>query len=239
MTMTSSGTTQIADLPVANSVGIVNNMGIHQQQQQQQPIKPMTDLVSNNIKNEITYNPTIETSNPNTSSNGSGNTSGNGSGTSNSINYNEIIGQIQHADKMGATRLPSRDIPQNPTTITMDENVKPNFIPDDIGAGRDAPDYIANYETPNDVLEKYDADEENRENLEILYRELQTPILLAVLYFLFNLPAVRKGLHRFIPNLFGSDGNPNLYGYAFNSIAFAALFFALNKFMAMSIGYNL
>ena len=227
MTMTSSGTTQIADLPVANSVGIVNNMGIHQQQQQQQPIKPMTDLVTNNIKNEITYNPTVETSNPN------------GSGTSNSINYNEIIGQIQHADKMGATRLPSRDIPQNPTSITMDENVKPNFIPEDIDARRDAPDYIANYETPNDVLEKYDADEENRENLEILYRELQTPILLAVLYFLFNLPAVRKGLHRFIPNLFGSDGNPNLYGYAFNSIAFAALFFALNKFMAMSIGYNL
>ena len=191
----------------------------------------MTDLVTNNIKNEITYNPTVETSNPN----GSGSSNSNSNGT----NYSEIIGQIQHADKMGATRLPSRDIPQNPNTITMDESVKPNFIPEDTGVGRDAPDYIANYETPNDVLEKYDADEENRENMEILYRELQTPILLAVLYFLFNLPAVRKGLHRFIPNLFGSDGNPNLYGYVFNSIAFAALFFALNKFMAMSIGYNL
>lgn len=229
MTMTASGTTQINDLPVANSVGIVNTMGV--QQQQQQPIKPMTDLVTNNIKNEITYNPTIETSNPN----GSGTSNSNSNGT----NYSEIIGQIQHADKMGATRLPSRDIPQNPNTITMDESVKPNFIPEDIDAGREASDYIANYETPNDVLEKYDADEQNRENLEILYRELQTPILLAVLYFLFNLPAVRKGLHRFIPNLFGSDGNPNLYGYAFNSIAFAALFFALNKFIAMSIGYNL
>ena len=225
MNMVVSGTTQINDLPVANSVGIINNMGA---QQQQQPIKPMTDLVSNNIKNEITYNPTVETSNPNSS--------GVRNNPNNGTNYSEIIGQIQHADKMGATRLPSRDIPQNPTTITMDENVKPNFIPEDTGAEREAPDYIANYETPNDVLEKYDADEENRENMEILYRELQTPILLAVLYFLFNLPVVRKGLHRFIPNLFGSDGNPNLYGYAFNSIAFAAIFFALNKFLAISIG---
>ena len=225
MNMVVSGTTQINDLPVANSVGIINNMGA---QQQQQPIKPMTDLVSNNIKNEITYNPTVETSNPNSS--------GVRNNPNNGTNYSEIIGQIQHADKMGATRLPSRDIPQNPTTITMDENVKPNFIPEDTGAEREAPDYIANYETPNDVLEKYDADEENRENMEILYRELQTPILLAVLYFLFNLPVVRKGLPRFIPNLFGSDGNPNLYGYAFNSIAFAAIFFALNKFLAISIG---
>ena len=225
MNMVVSGTTQINDLPVANSVGIINNMGA---QQQQQPIKPMTDLVSNNIKNEITYNPTVETSNNNSS--GVRNYANNGT------NYNEIIGQIQHADKMGATKLPSRDIPQNPTTITMDENVKPNFIPEDTCAEREAPDYIANYETPDDVLEKYDADEENRENMEILYRELQTPILLAVLYFLFNLPVVRKGLHRFIPNLFGSDGNPNLYGYAFNSIAFAAIFFALNKFLAISIG---
>ena len=221
MSISAVGTTQINDLPISNSVGIVNNISGHPTSSQQ-PIQPIQDLVSNNIKNEIT---------PVNHMNNNGIMNNN----ANINNYNELIGQIQHADKMGATKLPSRDIPQNQNVITMDENTKPNFIPNTDKLGEATNDYIANYETANDVLEKYDADEEYADRIEKIYRDLQTPILLAVLYFLFNLPIVRKQLHRFIPNLFSSDGNPNLYGYTFNSIIFAGLFFFVNKLLSFSI----
>ena len=212
MSISVLGATQINDLPVSNNI-TSQILPQQQQQQQQQNNQSMKDLVSNNIKNEIssTYTPNVNNEPTN----------------NNSTNYNELIGQIQHADKMGATKLPSRDIPQNQNNIIMDENIKPNFIPNE--TAEIMPDYIANYETANDILDKYDMDEENREKMDQIYKELQTPVLLAGLYFLFNLPTIRKHLHRIIPKLFSPDGNPNLYGYTFNSITFAGLFYLINK----------
>jgi hypothetical protein len=62
-----------------------------------------------------------------------------------------------------------------------------------------------------------------------LYAELQTPILIGVMYFVFQLPVVRKNVFKFMPALFGKDGNPNLSGYVVNSVAFAALYFLMVK----------
>jgi hypothetical protein len=58
---------------------------------------------------------------------------------------------------------------------------------------------------------------------------MQIPILIGVLYFLFQLPVVRKNIFKYIPTLFHKDGNYNLSGYILNSVMFAGLYFIMTK----------
>lgn len=227
------GTTNIGELPITNNVGIVNNQdlqGIQPIQQQR-----ITNIESgeklyltndNNIQNSIIG----QSSQPGLSAQSSHpvNTNPNTQQT-----YNELVGQIQQADKMGATQLPSRDIPQLTNDITMDETTKPNYIPEQ----ERMEDYITNYQTPNEIIEENQEDETRIDSLEQTYRELQMPLLIAVLYFLFNLPIVRKYLRGFIPNLFKADGNPNLTGYIVNSLLFAFIYYLLNKAIAKLMSF--
>ena len=67
--------------------------------------------------------------------------------------------------------------------------------------------------------------------LESIYEELQTPILIAALFFLFQLPFIRKKIHKLIPSFFNSDGNYNLSGNLFNCIIFAGSYYGLSKGM--------
>ena len=218
--MTSNiGITNIGELPITNNVGIINNQE-QQEIKRQQPIQQqgLMNIESgqnqylsndNNIQNTIIENSSHPiNSNQNTQQ-----------------TYNELVGQIQQADKMGATQLPSRDIPQITNDITMDTTTKPNYIPEQ----ERMEDYINNYQTPDEIIEENQQDETRIDSLEQTYREIQMPLLIAVLYFLFNLPIIRKYLRGFIPNLFKSDGNPNLSGYIFNSLLFAFIYYLLNK----------
>jgi len=70
---------------------------------------------------------------------------------------------------------------------------------------------------------------QNSSSLDDMYNEIQTPLLIAVLYFLFQLPFVRKFLFTYIPFLFSIDGNLNMNGYLFTSILFGVVFYSLNK----------
>lgn len=212
------GVTSIGELPITNGIGIVNNKE-QQEIQRQQPIQQQgimniesnekQYLSSDNIQNTIIG----QTSHPVNTNSGTQQT------------YNELVGQIQQADKIGATQLPSRDIPQISNDITMDTSTKPNYIPEQ----EKIEDYINNYQTPDEIIEENHQDETRIDSLELTYRELQMPLLIAVLYFLFNLPIIRKYVRGFIPNLFKADGNPNLSGYVFNSLLFAFMYYLLNK----------
>ena len=55
------------------------------------------------------------------------------------------------------------------------------------------------------------------------------PLLVAILYFLFNLPIIRKYMYKYIPNIFNKDGNPNFIGYIVNSILFGLLYYIMNN----------
>jgi hypothetical protein len=68
-------------------------------------------------------------------------------------------------------------------------------------------------------------------NLDQLYDELQIPLLIAVLFFLFQLPIFKKLLYNYFPVLFFKDGNINIYGYVFTSLLFGFLYYSLFKIM--------
>lgn len=137
----------------------------------------------------------------------------------------QIVNGLQQASITGVTQLPSRDIPMNTNGITTDPYVQPNYVPQ-IDA---QPDYIKNYETGEDIINNYNKNAANSDSLDDMYNEIQTPLLLAVLYFLFQLPFFKKNLYTYFPILFSTDGNLNINGFLFTSILFGLLFYMLNK----------
>lgn len=137
---------------------------------------------------------------------------------------NQIVSGLQQATVAGATMLPSRDIPMTTDSITSDPQIHPNYLP----PVRE--DYIANSgDSVSQVVNDYNRDMKRANSLDDMYNELQTPILLAVLYFLFQLPLFRRYMFNYFPVLFSKDGNLNSNGYVFNSVLFGLLFYLLNK----------
>ena len=140
-------------------------------------------------------------------------------------NYNELVNQLQKASVSGATALPSRDIPIDPALLKNDIETKPNFIPQH----NVSEDYINNLETQNSLLNQNSKEEKKIDTLEEFYNEFQIPLLLGILYFLFQLPIFKKYMKKLLPFIFASDGNLNLNGYLFNSVLFASIFYILFK----------
>ena len=51
----------------------------------------------------------------------------------NGMNINNFVTGIQEAAASGALQLPSRDIPQSQSHLTNDEQLQPNYIPENKG----------------------------------------------------------------------------------------------------------
>ena len=139
---------------------------------------------------------------------------------------NQIVNSLQQATLAGATQLPSRDIPMTTNGISTDPQVMPNYVPPPPSHHQD---YIKNYEQSSDMVNNYNRGKQINDSLDDMYNEIQTPILLAVLYFLFQLPFFKRFFYTYVPFLFSNDGNYNINGYLFTSILFGLLFHLLMK----------
>jgi hypothetical protein len=138
----------------------------------------------------------------------------------------QIVNGLQQASISGITQLSSRDIPMNTTSISTDPQIQPNYIPP---THVNNIDYIKNYEDSSDIVNQYEKNMSRQNSIDEMYNEIQTPFLLIVLYFLFQLPIVKKILYSYFPVLFSKDGNLNLNGLLFTSILFGLIFYILNK----------
>ena len=137
---------------------------------------------------------------------------------------NQIVNGIQQASVTGATQLKSRDIPLNTQGLTQDPQIQSEYIPPSQNQ-----DYIQDMETNEEIIENYNTKEKYANQLDQLYDEIQIPVLLVVIYFLFQLPFFNKYLFTYLPILFFKDGNINIYGYLFKSILFGLLYYLLSK----------
>jgi hypothetical protein len=139
----------------------------------------------------------------------------------------QIVSSLQQASVTGATQLPSRDIPMTTTEHSNDPYVRPNYIPPP--PLEKNVDYIQNYEQNDNIVNNYNKNDQYNNSLDDMYNEIQTPLLLSVLYFLFQLPFFRKFLFTYFPILFSIDGNLNINGFLFTSAMFGLLFYFFNK----------
>ncbi len=137
----------------------------------------------------------------------------------------QIVSGLQQAATAGATQLPSRDIPMNTSGHSNDAQIQPNYVP----MHERQADYIKDYDQTSDMIESYNRNVNRSNSLDEMYNEIQTPVLLAVLYFLFQLPFFRRFLFSYFPVLFSNDGNFNINGFLFSSALFGMIFYFLNK----------
>jgi hypothetical protein len=154
---------------------------------------------------------------------------GGGGGGANGVSLdqstiNQIVSGLQQAGSTGATQLPSRDIPRSTENIMQDPQVQPNYIPP---ASNN--DYISQEDDNDDIIRNYNKNAQYGDSLDQLYEEIQVPLLIAVMYFLFQLPIFKRYLYKFFPALFSKDGNINLYGFVFTSALFGILYYMLTK----------
>jgi hypothetical protein len=139
------------------------------------------------------------------------------------MNVNEFIGGLQRATASGMTALPIRDVPRNTESVVSDEQTMPNYVPK-------APhDYIReHHENTQSFLQHHERSTNRRESVDVVYETLQVPILLAILYFTFQLPVMRKYLLMYLPSIFNKDGNHNLSGLLFISVLFSCTYYGIN-----------
>jgi hypothetical protein len=136
---------------------------------------------------------------------------------------NRIVRGIQSAAGTGMTELPSRHIPMETNHVTQDEQVKPNYIPP-----AENENYIEE-ENIESVIAENNSRQKGTDRLDQMYEEIQLPILIMLLFFIFQLPFVQMKLKSILPSLFMNDGNPTLSGYAFKTLLFGVGFYCLQK----------
>ena len=142
---------------------------------------------------------------------------------------NELVSGVQRASGAGMTSLPSRDIPRDSLSMQHDDQIKPNYIPRDRGHNQGDDDYISRYESTDEVRENNRRSKNKSDTLETLYTEFQMPILIGVIYFMFQMPALRTAIMQFLPSMFNKDGNMNLQGLVSMSVLYAVAYYILTK----------
>ena len=141
-------------------------------------------------------------------------------------NVANINSVLERARENGSLSLPSRDIPMDQTTITNDNEAHPDFIPN-----KDDKDYVKEMMTIEELQEKRRKERNKEDSLEEIYEQLQTPIFIGILFFIFQLPITNKYFHKYFSIGFRSDGQMNLQGYLGKSLLFAFIYYSLNLLM--------
>lgn len=235
ITMSIQGATNIDDLPQSNNSNVTMNVneinqpvqnslqGQGQGQTQTQP-QIQNNSQSNNqntiVSNPPQYNPGVDSGN-----NGQNNQQQINGQNLSQDDINKIVNGIQTASTHNMTALPTRDVPMNTFQHTNDPTIQPNYIPQP----STTTDYIKQQENMEVLLEKHKLKEKKDKHIEDLYDNLQTPLLITLLFFLFQLPFVNKNLYHYIPNLFIKDGHLSIGGYLFKSFMFGLIFIGLTK----------
>jgi hypothetical protein len=144
----------------------------------------------------------------------------------------QIVNGLQQATISGATQLSSRDISMETVSHNVDQMVQPNYIPPP-PLNKEENNYIQNEEDINNIINNFSSSVQRENMLDRFYNELQTPLLLMVLYFLFQLPFFKSLLFKYIPFLFLNDGNYNIKGLLFISFLFSLVFYNIHLILAL------
>lgn len=211
--------TRIADLPLENNITM--QMPVQQQQQQQQQVPGFVSGASQN-----TYIPINVHQNPY------------------GHNQPDVMANPQYQQKLDVPmsnkltqdqqsmvmnypkqNLPSRDIHVDSSEYMQDDQIRANYIP----PSYHNKDYIQEHEEKH--VEKH-AQKVHRERLvDIVLNKIQTPLFVAVLYFIFQMPLLNNLLYKmnsFLP-IYREDGNMNTYGLLFKSLLFGSMFYSSSQ----------
>jgi len=141
-----------------------------------------------------------------------------------SESINKIVMGLQQASATGMTQLPTSHIPMQSQQHMQDPQIKPNYVPP-----TEKKDYIEQHDTIQSLMQQNKNTKEEQDKLDILYSELQMPIIVMTLFFIFQMPFFQKKFQKLFPTFFLKDGNHNISGYLVKTTLFGALFYGINK----------
>ena len=160
---------------------------------------------------------------------------GQGPGPSPGPNYQDpqYQGQSNQMDQYtdptgghGQQRLPSRDIPMNQLEYQQDEAIQANYVP----KAKLTSDYIKEYELASENAMRQHEQNKYRERVAgDLFSQLQVPILIAIMYFIFQMPIVNTIFRKYLSflSIYHEDGNFNFMGLLLKSMMFGSVFFSI------------
>ena len=134
----------------------------------------------------------------------------------------QIVQGLQQAG--GSTLIPNREISTNNNHITQDEAVQPNYVPK-----TNNNNYIEEESSMESLIQQSKNKKVEQDRLEMMYDDLQTPILVMILFFFFQLPFFQKALTKYAPSLFLRDGNPAFSGYFVKTLMFGVTYYIITK----------
>lgn len=126
-------------------------------------------------------------------------------------------------------RLPSRDIPNDQSSYTNDEEVIPNYISK---PKQTISDYVREHEDMTERnLREYEEKNRKEKKLDLLLTEFQTPIFVMILFFLFQLPMINTLVFKRFSflSIYNTDGNFNFNGLLLKSILFGFFYYSTTK----------
>lgn len=135
---------------------------------------------------------------------------------------NKIIQGLQDASSSGSTALQSRDIPMSMENITHDFTARPNYVP-----AAEKSNFIQD-DWSMETLIKQKREQKNNQ-MEFFYDEIQIPLLVMVLFFVFSLPIFKNSMVQNFPAFFLRSGNYNLKGLTFTTILFGFMYYFIIK----------
>ena len=141
----------------------------------------------------------------------------------------DVLQQIKEELNNITNPLPSRDIPQNTLSVIQDIQTTPNYIP-----SSNQYNYIDQQINTDSVISNYEKVERIRDSVNSLYEEFQYPLLIGILYFIFQLPIFKTSISIHFPYLITKENTYNLYGYLFVSFLYSISFTFLFKIIQMN-----
>lgn len=137
---------------------------------------------------------------------------------------NDLLSGLKRASATGSTSLQSRDIPMDTHHIVEDFTARPNFVP---SPSIDKSNYIQDEETMDTLIRQKRQQQKNK--MDNFYDEIQTPLLIMVMFFLFQLPIFNKSMITNFPAFFKRSGRYNLKGLVFTTLLFGGLYYGIIK----------
>ena len=137
---------------------------------------------------------------------------------------NDLLSGLKRASATGSTSLQSRDIPMDTYPIAEDLSARPNFVP---SPSVEKSNYIQDEETMDTLIRQ--KRQQQKHKMDNFYDEIQTPLLIMVMFFLFQLPIFNKSMITNFPAFFKRSGRYNLKGLVFTTLLFGGLYYGIIK----------
>ena len=151
------------------------------------------------------------------------NTIGNVSNEKTNVDINTVVSDIQRASHTGLLSLPNKDIPTTKSHITMDKETVTNYIPETPNT-----DYIRDNQTLHDIQQN---NMKNNDTCDYIIDEFGLPIVISIIYFIFQSTKTKNYMYKVIPQLHGSDSIPSTHGYMVISVLFGLSIYAVNRLL--------